>query len=156
MTTAPATILLVEDSPDDVLLTEEALRRGRRANGLRVVWDGETALDFLHKRGKYANEARPDLVLLDLNLPRMDGMEVLEQMKNSPDLRTVPVVMLTTSTAERDVLRAYDNYVNAYVTKPLDVDEFIRTVRSVEDFYLRTVRMPRTSDSTPDMLPLKR
>jgi two-component system response regulator len=155
MTTAPATILLVEDSPDDVLLTEEALRRGRRANGLRVVWDGETALDFLHQRGKYANEARPDLVLLDLNLPRMDGMEVLEQMKSSPELRTVPVVALTTSTSERDVLRAYDNYVNAYVTKPLDVDEFIRTVRSVEDFYLRTVRMPRTSDSIPYVLPLQ-
>lgn len=152
-TSAPASILLVEDSPDDVLLTEEALRRGRKANGLRVVCDGEAALDFLFRRGKYANEARPDLVLLDLNLPRMDGMEVLEQMKNSPELRTVPVVALTTSTAERDLLRAYDSYVNAYVTKPLDVDEFIRTVRAVEDFYLRTVRLPKTPDSDSYALP---
>lgn len=152
-TSAPATILLVEDSPDDVLLTEEALRRGRKANGLRVVWNGEAALDFLHRRGKYASEARPDLVLLDLNLPRMDGMEVLEHMKNSPALRSVPVVALTTSTAERDVRRAYDGYVNAYVTKPLDVDEFIRTVRSVEDFYLRTVRLPNAPGSRPYALP---
>ena len=123
------------------------------AKGLRVVWDGETALDFLYRRGKYANEARPDLVLLDLNLPRMDGMEVLEQMKSSRELRTVPVVALTTSTAERDVLRAYDNYVNAYVTKPLDVDEFIRTVRSVEDFFLRTVRLPKPPGSDSYVLP---
>lgn len=153
-TSAPARILLVEDSPDDVLLTEEALRRGRMANGLRVVWDGETALDFLHRRGKYANEARPDLVLLDLNLPRMDGIEVLEQMKSSPELRSVPVVALTTSTAERDLLRAYDNHVNAYVAKPLDVDEFIHTVRSVEDFYLKTVRLPRTPGSDSYVLPI--
>ena len=146
-TSAPANILLVEDSPDDVLLTEEALRRGRMARGLRVVRDGETALDFLYRRGEYANETRPDLVLLDLNLPRMDGLEVLEQMKKSPDLRSVPVVALTTSIAERDVLRAYDNYVNAYVTKPLDIDEFIRIVRAVEDFYLRTVRLPKPPGS---------
>jgi CheY-like chemotaxis protein len=146
-TSAPATILLVEDSPDDVLLTEEALRRGRKATGLRVVSDGETALDFLHRRGKYADEALPDLVLLDLNLPRMDGMEVLEKMRSSWELCAVPVVALTTSTAERDVLRAYDNYVNAYVTKPLDVDEFIRTVRSIEDFYLRNMRVPQAPGS---------
>jgi CheY-like chemotaxis protein len=153
-TSAPARILLVEDSPDDVLLTEEALRRGRMANGLRVVWDGETALDFLYRRGKFAHEARPDLVLLDLNLPRMDGIEVLEQMKKSPELRTVPVVALTTSTSERDLLRAYDSYVNAYITKPLDVDEFIRTVRAVEDFYLTTVRLPKAFGSESHVLPL--
>jgi two-component system response regulator len=151
-TAAPASILLVEDSPDDVLLTEEALRRGRMARGLRVVRDGETALEFLYRRGEYANEARPDLVLLDLNLPRMDGLEVLEQMKKSRELRSVPVVALTTSIAERDVLRAYDNYVNAYVTKPLDIDEFIRVVRSVEDFYLRTVRLPKPHGSDPHNL----
>jgi len=152
-TSAPASILLVEDSPDDVLLTEEALRRGRMARGLRVVRDGEAALDFLYRRGEYANETRPDLVLLDLNLPRMDGLEVLEQMKKSRELRCVPVVALTTSIAERDVLRAYDNYVNAYVTKPLDIDEFIRIVRSVEDFYLRTVRLPKTHGSDSYELP---
>jgi CheY-like chemotaxis protein len=146
-TLAPARILLVEDSPDDVLLTEEALRHGRMAKGLRVVSDGEAALDFLYRRGKYANEARPDLVLLDLNLPKMDGLEVLEEMKSSWELRTIPVVALTTSTAELDLQRAYGSYVNAYVTKPLGLDEFIRTVRSVEDFYLRTVRLPKAPDS---------
>jgi chemotaxis family two-component system response regulator Rcp1 len=142
-TLAPVKILLVEDSPDDVLLTEEALRHGRMANGLRVVGDGEAAMDYLQQRGEYANEALPDLVLLDLNLPKMDGMEVLAELKKSPELRTVPVVVLTTSTAERDVLRAYDSHVNAYVTKPLEVDEFVRVVRSVEDFYLKTVRLPK-------------
>jgi CheY-like chemotaxis protein len=152
-TSAPASILLVEDSPDDVLLTEEALRRGRMARGLRVVSDGEAALDFLYRRGKYAGEARPDLVLLDLNLPRMNGMEVLEHMKKSAELRTVPVVALTSSTAERDVLQAYDNYVSAYVTKPLDVDEYIRAVRAVEDFYLGTVRLPDAFGSEPYALP---
>ena len=139
---APIKILLVEDSPDDVLLTEEALRHGRMANGMKVVRDGEEALDFLHQRGKFATELRPDLVLLDLNLPKMDGLEVLEEMKKSPRLRTLPVVALTTSTAERDVLRAYDKHVNAYVTKPLDVAEFIRAVRAIEAFFLETVRLP--------------
>lgn len=139
----PIKILLVEDSPDDVILTEEALRHGRMATGLRVVHDGEEALDYLHRRGKHAAAPRPDLVLLDLNLPKMDGLEVLEEMKQSARLRTLPVVALTTSTAERDVLRAYDKHVNAYVNKPLDVDEFIRTVRSIEQFYLKTVRLPR-------------
>jgi CheY-like chemotaxis protein len=151
-TLAPARILLVEDSPDDVLLTEEALRRGRMAKGLRVVSDGEEALDFLYRRGKYANEARPDLVLLDLNLPKMDGMEVLEEMKSSWELRTIPVVALTTSTAELDLQRAYGSYVNAYVTKPLGLDEFIRTVRSVEDFYLSTVQLPQTPGWDPSEL----
>jgi two-component system response regulator len=139
----PMKVLLVEDSPDDVLLTEEALRHGKMAKGLRVVRDGEEALDFLHRRGKYKAEPRPDLVLLDLTLPKMGGMEVLEEMKQSPRLRTMPVVALTTSTAERDVLRAYDNHVNAYVNKPLDVDTFIRVVRSIEEFYLKTVRLPK-------------
>ena len=151
---APGRILLVEDSPDDVLMTEEALRRGRMAHGLRVVGDGEAALDFLHRRGEYAHEARPDLVLLDLNLPRMDGMEVLERMKSSREFRTLPVVALTSSTAEQDLLRAYDNRVNAYVSKPLDVDEFVRTVRSIEHFYLRTVRLPQPPSPVLGALPL--
>ena len=136
-------ILLVEDSPDDVLLTEEALRHGRMANGLRVVRDGEEALDFLHQRGKHAAEPRPDLVLLDLNLPKLNGLEVLKEMKQTARLRTLPVVVLTTSTVERDVLHAYDRHVNAYVTKPLNVDEFIGVVRSIERFFLETVRLPR-------------
>ena len=136
-------ILLVEDSANDVLLTEEALRHGKMARSLHVVSDGEAALDFLHGRGRYENAARPDLVLLDLNLPRMGGIEVLEDMKRSPELRTIPVVALTTSDAEGDVLKAYHRHINAYVTKPLDVNEFIQTVRSVEEFFLKTARRPR-------------
>ena len=139
----PIKVLLVEDSPDDILLTEEALRHGKMAKGLRIVRDGEDALDFLHRRGKHAAEPRPDLVLLDLNLPKMSGLEVLQEMKRSPRLRTVPVVVLTSSTTERDVLHAYDRHVNAYVNKPLDVDEFIRTVHAIEEFYLKTVRLPK-------------
>ncbi len=140
---APIKVLLVEDSPDDVLLTEEALRHGRMAKGLRVVRDGEEALDFLHRRGRYRAAPRPDLVLLDLHLPKMDGLEVLEEMKQSPRLRMLPVVAFTSSTAEREVLRAYDSHVNAFINKPLDVDGFIRTVRAIEEFYIKTVRLPK-------------
>jgi CheY-like chemotaxis protein len=139
----PIKILLVEDNPDDILLTEEALRHGRMANGLKVVRNGEDALDFLHQRGRFKTESRPDLVLLDLGLPKMDGHEVLKELKQSPRLRTLPVVALTALTTERDVLRAYDRHVNAFVTKSLDVNEFIRTVRAIEEFYLQTVRLPR-------------
>ncbi len=134
-------ILLVEDSSDDVLLTREALKRGRIANELHVAGDGETALEFL--RSESLDSPRPDLVLLDLNLPGMDGREVLESIKSDPELRQIPVVVLTTSAEERDVIRAYDAHVNAYVTKPLDFHDFIDAVRSIEDFWLRLVRFPR-------------
>jgi CheY-like chemotaxis protein len=146
-------ILLVEDSPNDVLITEEALRHGRRARSLRVVWDGEAALDFLHRRGKYADERRPDLVLLDLNVPKVHGLDVLEEIRRTPELASVPVVALTSSNAEHDVVRAYDAHVNAYVTKPLDLDEFINAIRRVEEFFLKIVRRPATQAGL-DPLPL--
>ena len=138
----PIRILLVEDSDDDVLLTRKALRSAKVANELHVETDGEAALHYL--RGGAGDEAhRPDLVLLDLNLPRMDGREVLEEIKRHPTLRTVPVIVLTTSSEERDILRAYDAHVNAYVTKPLDFGSFIEAVRSIEDFWLRIVKLPQ-------------
>lgn len=136
-------ILLVEDSSDDVLLTREALKRGRVANDLHVAPDGETALEYL--RSQSPDRPRPDLVLLDLNLPGVDGREVLDEIKGDPALRQIPVVVLTTSAEERDVLRAYDAHVNAYVTKPLDFHDFINAVRSIEDFWLRLVRFPRNA-----------
>jgi two-component system, chemotaxis family, response regulator Rcp1 len=138
----PAQILLVEDSPGDVRLTREAMRDARMANELHVVGDGEAALDFLHRRGPYADTPRPDIVLLDLNLPRKDGREVLEEMKADDELRRIPVIVLTTSAAERDVLRSYDLHVNAFVTKPLDLDGFVQVVRSIESFWLSIVRLP--------------
>jgi CheY-like chemotaxis protein len=133
-------ILLVEDSEDDVLLTEEALRHGRKAKGLHVVGDGEAAMDYL--RQQYAEESPPDLVILDLNLPKRGGMEVLEELKEDPIFRSLPVVVLTTSSSEHDIARAYDSQVNAYLTKPIDVDDFIGMVRMIEAFYLRTVSLP--------------
>ncbi len=135
----PVQILLVEDSSDDVLLTRKALLRARIANELHVASDGEQAMRFL--RDEHAGP-RPDLVLLDLNLPGMDGREVLEEIKRDPALRQIPVVVLTTSAEERDVVRAYDAHVNAYVTKPLSFDDFIEAVRSIENFWLRLVKFP--------------
>ena len=137
----PVRILLVEDSPDDVLLARKALRKARVANELHVAPDGSQAL--LHLRaGLEPGGPCTDLVLLDLNLPGMDGREVLEEIKSDRDLRRIPVVVLTTSAEERDILRAYDAHVNAYVTKPLDFDEFIEAVRSIEDFWLQLVKLP--------------
>jgi chemotaxis family two-component system response regulator Rcp1 len=138
----PAQILLVEDSPGDIRLTREALRDAKIANELQVVGDGEAALDFLHQRGPYADMPRPDIVLLDLNLPRKDGREVLQEMKADEELRRIPVIVLTTSVAEGDVLRAYDLHVNAFVTKPLDLAGFVQVVRSIESFWLSIVRLP--------------
>ncbi len=138
----PIQILLVEDSPGDVRLTQEVLRDARIANELHVVGDGEKAMAFLRRTGPHAGGPRPDLVLLDLNLPRKDGREVLAEMSEDEDLRTVPVIVLTTSAAEQDILRSYQLAANAYVTKPIDLDEFITVVRSIETFWLSIVRLP--------------
>lgn len=138
----PVNILLVEDSPGDVRLTQEILADTRIANDIHVVNDGEAAMAFLRRQGEHAEAPRPDLVLLDLNLPRKDGREVLGEMKGDESLRRIPVIVLTTSAAERDVLRSYDLHVNCYITKPIDLDEFITVVRSIEGFWLSVVRLP--------------
>jgi len=139
----PAEILLVEDNPGDVRLTREALREGPVPANLSVVADGEEALAFLRRQGQYAAAPRPDLILLDLNLPRMSGREVLAAVKADAKLRRVPVVVLTSSQAEPDVQASYDLGANCYVTKPVDYDRFIRAVRTVEDFWLTVVKLPR-------------
>jgi len=138
----PVQILLVEDSPDDIVLTEEAFRDAKIANQLHSVTDGEAAMSFLRGEGEYAGRPRPDIVLLDLNLPRKDGREVLSELKADDDLKQIPVIVLSTSGAAEDVLGAYDHHVNAYVQKPVDFDDFIRAVRSIEQFWLSIVRLP--------------
>ena len=135
-------ILLVEDNPGDVRLTQEALREGKVHNELSVVGDGVDALAFLRREGGFADAPKPDLILLDLNLPRKDGREVLEELKADPDLRRIPVVVLTTSKAEEDVIRSYDLHANCYITKPVDLDQFIHVVQSIEDFWLTIVKLP--------------
>jgi two-component system response regulator len=140
----PIEVLLVEDDPGDVLLTREAFEHNKVSNRLHVVNDGEQAMDFLRGEGAYVGVPRPDLVLLDLNLPRKDGREVLEEVKNDPELRTIPVVILTTSEAEEDILRSYRLHANAYVSKPVDFDQFIRVVRQIDDFFVTVVKLPRT------------
>ncbi len=135
-------ILLVEDNPGDVRLTEEALKEGKVINRLSVVPDGVEAIEYLRKRGDYASAATPDLVLLDLNLPKKDGREVLAEVKQDPDLRKIPVVVLTTSRDEQDILKSYDLHANCYITKPVDFEQFIRVVRAIEDFWLSVVKLP--------------
>ena len=141
----PVEVLLAEDSAADVRLTQEVLREARVLNELTVVRDGEQVLAYLRGQGEFAGCARPDLLLLDLNLPRKDGREVLAEMAADPALRPLPVVVLTTSAAERDIVAAYRNNVNAYVTKPVDLDAFIDVVRSIEGFWLSIVRFPPRS-----------
>ncbi|HCA86126.1 MAG TPA: two-component system response regulator [Streptomyces sp.] len=138
----PIEVLLVEDDPGDVLMTREAFEDKIR-NTLHVARDGEEALDFLYRRGAHAGAPRPDLVLLDLNLPKYDGRQVLERIKSDPDLSTIPVVILTTSSAEEDILRSYKLHANAYVTKPVDLDQFVSAVRQIDEFFLTVVRLPR-------------
>ena len=138
----PLEILLVEDNPADVRLTQEAFRDGKIHNTLYVAKDGVEAMDFLKCRDKYADAVRPDLILLDLNLPRKDGREVLAEIKTDDDLSTIPVVVLTTSKAEEDVLRSYKLHANAYVTKPVDFDRFIEVVRQIDDFFVTVVKLP--------------
>lgn len=137
-----AKILLVEDNPGDVRLTREALREGKILNELSVVEDGFEALAFLRREGAYAEAERPDLILLDLNLPKKDGREVLEEIKRDGDLKKIPVVVLTTSAAERDILNAYDLHANCYITKPVDLGQFIKVVQLIEDFWLTIVKLP--------------
>ncbi len=142
ITARPIEILLVEDNPGDVRLTLEALKEGKVANNVNVVSDGEQALRFLRREGEYAHAPVPDVILLDLNLPRKDGREVLAEIKNDPQLRRIPVVVLTTSEAEEDILRTYDLHANCYITKPVDLDRFIEVVRLIEDFWLSIVKLP--------------
>ncbi len=138
----PIEILLIEDNPGDVRLTEEALKEGKVTNNLIVAKDGEEALDCLYRRRKFANCPRPDLILLDLNLPKKDGREVLETIKTDDNLKQIPVIILTTSKAEEDILRSYQHHANCYITKPIDIDEFLRVVRLTEDFWLTIVQLP--------------
>lgn len=135
-------VLLVEDDPGDVLMTREAFEENKVANRLAVVNDGASAMEYLRKEGQYADAPTPDMVLLDLNLPRMDGREVLAAMKSDEALRRIPVVVLTTSEAEEDVLRSYSLHANAYVTKPVDFQRFIDVVRQIDDFFVSVVRLP--------------
>jgi CheY-like chemotaxis protein len=139
----PVEVLLVEDDPGDVLMTREAFEEFKVRNNLNVVSDGEEAMAYLRREGEYADVARPDLVLLDLNLPRMDGRQVLAAIKGDEELASIPVVVLTTSEAEEDVLRSYRLHANAYVTKPVDFDRFIDIVRRIDDFFVTVVRLPR-------------
>ncbi|MFR9749495.1 response regulator [Nocardia sp. 004] len=139
----PIDILLVEDDPGDELMTREAFEDNKIGNTLHVTRDGEEALDFLYRQGTHANAPRPDLILLDLNLPKYDGRQVLEKIKADPDLSHIPVVVLTTSAAEEDILRSYRLHANAYVTKPVDLDQFVAAIKQIDDFFVQVVRLPR-------------
>ena len=135
-------ILLVEDNPGDVRLTMEALKEAKLLNTIANVRDGVEAMDYLRREGKYTDAVRPDLILLDLNLPKKDGREVLAEIKNDPNLRRIPVVILTTSRAEQDILKAYNLHANCYITKPVDLDQFVRVAKSIDDFWFTMVRLP--------------
>ena len=139
----PIEVLLVEDDAGDELMTREAFADHKISNRLHVVRDGQEALDFLFRIGPHTGAPRVDLILLDLNLPKYDGRQVLERIRSDPDLTHVPVVILTTSASEEDILRSYKLHANAYVTKPVDVNEFIAAVRQIDEFFLSVVRLPR-------------
>jgi len=142
----PIEILLVEDNAADVRLTQEALKEGKVSNNLTVARDGEEALEILRRQGAHAGAARPDLILLDLNLPRKDGREVLATLKADPSLKHIPVVVLTTSSAEVDVLKSYQLHANCYITKPVDLEQFVSVVRSIDEFWLTVVKLPNEHD----------
>jgi chemotaxis family two-component system response regulator Rcp1 len=142
MQVQPAKILLVEDNPGDVRLVREALRESKIISQLHAVSDGKDALDFLRKQGNYANATRPDLILLDLNLPGKDGREVLSEIKIDPDLLRIPVVILTSSKAEEDIVKSYNDHANCYVTKPLDLETFIEVVEAIQGFWISVVKLP--------------
>ena len=139
----PVEILLVEDNPGDVRLTKEALKEGKLLNKLSVVGDGIEALAFLRREGKFADSTRPDMILLDLNLPKKSGLEVLADVKADKNLRRTPVVVLTTSQAEQDIVKSYNLYANCYVTKPVGLEQFVQVVKSIEDFWLTIVKLPQ-------------
>jgi chemotaxis family two-component system response regulator Rcp1 len=139
----PIDILLVEDNPGDVRLTIEALKEGKVLNTLSVAMDGVEALSFLHKENKYADAPRPDLILLDLNLPKKDGREVLAEIKSDDNLKCIPVVVLTTSQAEQDIFKSYNLHANCFITKPVDLEQFIIVLQSIENFWLTIVKLPQ-------------
>lgn len=136
-------ILLVEDNEGDIVLTLEALKEAKLKNKISVVRDGEEALQFLYKEGRFSVEDLPQLILLDINLPKIDGKEVLMRVKSDPDLKKIPIVILTTSSSERDILEAYNNYANCYITKPVDLDQFLAVIHTVEDFWISIVQLPK-------------
>ncbi len=138
----PIEILMVEDNPGDVRLTIEALKEGKVRNNLTTVEDGEAAMKYLRRQGPYSKVPRPDLVLLDLNLPKKNGREVLAEIKDDPDLKRIPVVILTVSEAEQDIIKSYNLHANCYITKPVNLEQFIKVVRSIEDFWLSIVMLP--------------
>ena len=138
----PIKILLIEDNPGDVRLTREALKESKISNKLSVVMDGIEAMDFLNRKGKYKEESRPDLILLDLNLPKKDGREVLAEIKEDDDLKRIPVVILTTSTAELDIMKTYNLHANCYITKPVELEQFINVVKNIGDFWFTIVKLP--------------
>lgn len=142
MNVKPIEILLIEDNPGDVRLTEEALAEGKMCNNLTLAKDGIEAMAVLRREGDHADAGRPDLILLDLNLPKKDGREVLAEIKEDPDLKRIPVVILTSSKAEEDVVQAYDLNANCYITKPVDLDQFLFVVKSIENFWLSVVMLP--------------
>lgn len=142
MNMQPVHVLLVEDNEGDVRLVREALKDGKVAINLHAVTDGEQAMEFLFRKGRHQRAVRPDIVLLDLNLPGKDGREVLRDMKDDPDLRRIPVVVLTTSSADEDVLKAYNLHANAYLTKPVKLDDFVMIMKSFEEFWLTLVKLP--------------
>jgi chemotaxis family two-component system response regulator Rcp1 len=144
--TNPINILLVEDNPADIRLTQEVFKEGRIRNTLNVVMDGEEAMIYLRKLGKYSQAETPDLVLLDLNLPKKDGRSVLADIKADPVLKFIPVIILTTSAAEQDILNTYANHANCYIMKPVDLAQFINVVRSIEEFWLTIVKLPKKED----------
>jgi chemotaxis family two-component system response regulator Rcp1 len=142
---SPIDILMVEDNPGDARLTQEALKESKMLNNLHHVRDGVEAMEFLRREGKYGEAPTPDIILLDLNLPRKDGREVLAELKNMPRLKNIPVVVLTTSDAEQDILMSYNLHANCYITKPVDLEKFIEIIHGIENFWLSIVKLPPTS-----------
>lgn len=138
----PVEVLLVEDNPGDIRLTKEAFREGKVINSLHVVMDGVEAMEFVRREGKYADAPRPDLILLDLNLPKKDGREVLEEIKSDDQLKSIPIVILTTSRADEDINLTYNHHCNCFITKPVDLEQFMLVVQSIEDFWLSMVKLP--------------
>jgi chemotaxis family two-component system response regulator Rcp1 len=142
----PIEILLVEDNPADVRLTIETLKEEKVYNRINVVADGQEALDYLRKKGKYSAVTRPDLILLDLNLPKVDGREVLKEIKGDESLKAIPVVVLTTSRSEEDIVKSYNLHANCYITKPVDLEQFTKVARSIQEFWMTIVKLPSNGD----------